>query len=333
MARVNGVRFHRNGGPEVLTFEPVEIGEPKEGEVLIRQTAIGINYIDIQHRSGRYPSASFPVIPGMEGAGVIETVGPGVSDFRNGDRVAYMTHFPGAYLESRVVDANRVVKLPADITDEVGAAIMLKGLTAQYLLRGSYQVRPGETVLIHAAAGGVGLIMCQWARLLGARVIGTVSTEEKAALAKANGCDHVVLYSKEDVVARVLELTGGAGVPVVYDSVGADTFEKSLACLRTRGMLVSFGTPSGPIPPFDVFRLNRNHHMGQGGSLYLTSASVFDFTRQRSEYLERTMDLFEVVRTGQVRIRISKRYPLAEAAQAHHDLQSRQTTGSLVLVP
>lgn len=332
MARVNGVQFHKNGGPDVLVFEPIDIAEPKAGEALVRQTAIGINYIDIQHRSGRYPSASFPIIPGMEGAGVVEAVGTGVEEFRPGDRVAYMTHFPGAYLEKRTIAASRLIKLPDFITDELGAAIMLKGLTAQYLLRGSYYVRPGDTVLIHAAAGGVGLIMCQWARVLGARVIGTVSTDEKAEVAKAHGCDHVINYSREDVAARVLELTGGAGVPVVYDSVGADTFEKSLASLATRGMLVSFGTPSGPIPPFDVFRLNRNHHMGQGGSLYLTSASVFDFTRQRSEYVARTMDLFEVIKSGQVRILINNRYPLAEAWRAHADLQSRKTTGSSVLL-
>jgi NADPH2:quinone reductase len=244
-----------------------------------------------------------------------------------------MAHAPGAYCGTRTIPVSRLVRLPDAISDDAAAAIMLKGLTAQYLLRGAYAVRPGDIVLIHAAAGGVGLLMCQWARALGARVIGTVSTEEKAEVACQHGCDHAIINTRDDVVERVRELTGGAGVPVVYDSVGAATFDLSLACLRTRGTLVSFGTASGPVPPFDVFRLNRNHHLGQGGSLYLTSASVFDYTRDRSEYLSRAADLFEAVTTGRIRVPLNGRYALRDAARAHSDLESRRTTGCVILYP
>lgn len=333
MTRTHAVRIHRNGGPEVLSFDEVEIGPPSRGEVQVAQSAIGLNYIDVHHRTGRYRSPALPIVPGLEGAGTVVAIGAEVTGFREGDRVAYLTHGPGAYVDVRNVDASRVVSLPEGIAEEVAAAMMLKGLTAQSLLRGVHPVRPGEIVLIHAAAGGVGSIMCQWARALGARVIGTVSTDGKAGIAASMGCDHPIVSTREDVVARVMELTGGDGVPVVYDSVGADTFDTSLACLATRGTLVSFGTSSGPIPPFDVFRLNRNHHLGQGGSLYLTSASVFDYTRRAAEYRSRTADLFDAVQAGRLRIPLNARYALRDAAQAHRDLEARKTTGSTILVP
>lgn len=327
MTRVHAIRIHRNGGPEELRYEAVEVGRPGPGEARIRHTAIGLNFIDIHHRTGRYPSAHLPIVLGMEAAGVVEEVGQGVGDVRVGDRVAYAGESPGADAELRVMPVERLVKLPDGIEDETAAAMMLKGLTAQYLLRAAYPVRPGETILIHAAAGGVGLILCQWARHLGARVIGTVSTKEKAALAKMHGCDHPIVYTEEDVVARVRELTDGAGLPVVYDSVGASTFEGSLLCLRRRGLVVSFGSASGPIPPFDLFRLNRM------GSLYVTGAGLADYVHDRRELLERADELFAVVRSGAVRVSINQRYPLAEAARAHRDLEARRTVGSSILLP
>lgn len=333
MIRTKAVRFHGYGGPEVLRYEDVDVADIGPDQVLIGQTAIGLNFIDIQQRKGRYLAKQFPVTPGAEGAGIVEAVGDDVTEFCAGDRVAYFDHFPGAYTELRAIAADRVVKLPDFIPDEIAAAVMLKGLTANYLLRGSYHVRAGDTILVHAAAGGVGLIMCQWARHLGARVIGIVGTEEKVKIASDHGCDHVIVRSVEDIAARVRELTGGEGVPVVYDSIGADTFDISLNCLRQRGLLVSFGTASGPIPPFDLFRLNNNHHLGTGGSLYVTSASVFDYTRERSEYLWRVADLFEVIRSGVVKVSLNRQYPLAEAWQAHRDLESGQTTGASVLIP
>jgi NADPH:quinone reductase len=333
MIRAKAVQFHRHGPPDVLAYEDVDVPEPGPGQVMIRQAAIGLNFIDIQQRRGRYPSKAFPVVPGAEGAGVIEAVGAGVSEFHKGNRVAWFSHFPGGYVTLRVIDADRVVRLPDFIPDDVAAAIMLKGLTANFLLRGTYHVRAGETIMVHAAAGGVGLLLCQWARRLGARVIGIVGNADKANLAADNGCDHVIVRGTDDIVARVREITGGRGTPVVYDSVGASTFEISLACLAQRGLLVSYGTASGPIPPFDLFRLNNNHHMGRGGSLYVTSASVFDFTRERQEYLSRVADLFEVIRSGVVKVRINRRYPLRDAAQAHRDLESGVTTGPSVLLP
>lgn len=333
MTKTKVVRFHGYGGPDVLQYEEVEIETPADDEVLIRQTAIGVNFIDIQQRKGRYPMASLPATPGGEGAGFVEAVGEGVSDFAPGDRVAYMDQQPGGYRVTRCVAAHRVVRLPDDIADDVAASMMFKGITANYLLRGAYHVRAGDTILMHAAAGGVGLIACQWARRLGARVIGIVGSESKAAVARENGCDHVIVRSSEDIVARVRELTGGAGVPVVYDSVGAATFGQSLACLKVRGLLVSFGTASGPVPPFDLFRLNNNHHMGNGGSFFITSASLADYSRDRVEYLARVADLFEVVRSGTVKIRPPRCYALADAASAHRDLESGATIGGLVLVP
>lgn len=333
MARTKVVRFHEYGEPDVLSYDDVEIEAPAAGEVSIRQTVIGVNFIDIQQRKGRYPARSFPATPGGEGAGFIEAVGEGVTDFAPGDRVAYMDQQPGGYRVTRRIAAHRVVKLPDDIPEDIAASMMLKGVTANYLLRGAYNVRAGDTILFHAAAGGVGLIACQWARRLGARVIGVVGSEDKASVARENGCDHVVVRGHDDIVARVRELTGDAGVPVVYDSVGAATFEQSLACLKVKGLLVSFGAASGPVPPFDLFRLNNNHHMGKGGSFYVTSASLADYSRDRAEYLSRVADLFDTVRAGYVKIRPPRRYKLSDAAQAHRDLESGATVGSAVLLP
>jgi NADPH2:quinone reductase len=263
----------------------------------------------------------------MEAAGIVEAVGEGVAEVKPGDRVAYASDRPRTYSQATVMPAWRLLKLPDDIDDETAAALVLKGLTAQYLIRGAYPIKAGETILIHAAAGGVGLIMCQWARHLGVRVIGTVGTEEKAELARRNGCEHPILYTREDVVARVRELTGGVGLPVVYDGVGASTFENSLQCLRRRGLVVSYGSASGVIPPFDLFRLNRM------GSLYVTSAGLADYTHSRGELVERANDLFAVVRSGAVRVEVQQRYPLAEAARAHRDLEARRTLGSSILLP
>lgn len=324
---MKAVRVHRHGGPEELRYEPVEIGRPGTGEVRVRHTAIGLNFTDVHHRTGRYPLAQLPQVIGMEGAGVVEGTGPGVSEFSVGDRVAYASDTPRSYSEATVMPIARLVKLPAFIDDETAAALILKGLTAQYLIRGAYPIRGGETILIHAVAGGVGLIMCQWARHLGVRVIGTVSTDEKAELAQQNGCEHPIVYTREDVVARVRELTGGAGLPVVYDGVGASTFEKSLLCLRRRGLVVSYGSASGVIPPFDLFRLNRM------GSLYVTSAGLADYTHGREELLSRAADLFAAVQSGAVRVEVKQRYALAEAARAHRDLEARRTAGSSILLP
>lgn len=331
MTQIHAVRIHRHGGPEELRYEPVEIGKPGAGEARVRHTAIGLNFTDIHHRTGRYPLAQLPQVIGMEAAGVVEELGPAlgsqVSGLAVGDRVAYASDRPRSYAQATVMPVGRLVKLPAAISDETAAALILKGLTAQYLVRGAYQVSAGETILVHAAAGGVGLILCQWARSLGARVIGTVSTDEKAELARRNGCEHPIVYGREDVVARVRELTGGAGLPVVYDGVGASTFESSLLCLRRRGLVVSYGSASGVVPPLDLFRLNRM------GSLYVTSAGLADYTHDREELLARADDLFSVVASGAVRIEVQQRYPLAEAARAHRDLEARRTAGSSILLP
>lgn len=327
MSRINAVRIHKNGGPEELRYEEVEVGEPGPGEARVRHTAIGLNFTDIHHRTGRYPVAQFPHVIGMEAAGVVEAVGDGVSAVRPGDRVAYASDKPRTYSQATVMPIARLVKLPDFIDDETAAAVILKGLTAQYLIRSSYPVKAGESILIQAAAGGVGLIMCQWARHLGARVIGTVSTAEKAALAKANGCEHPIVYTQEDVVARVRALTDGVGLPVVYDGVGGSTFEMSLQCLRRRGLAVFYGSAGGVIPPFDLWRLNRM------GSLYVTYAGLADYLYDRKEMLERAADLFAVIKSGAVRISIKQRYPLAEAARAHRDLEARHTVGSSILLP
>lgn len=320
-------RIHRHGGPEVFTYEAIELGPPGPGEALVRHGAIGINYIDVNHRLGRYPLADMPRIVGMEGAGRVQAVGAGVTAVAVGDRVAYAGQPMGAYATARPIPAERLVKLPADISDELAAAIMLKGMTAQYLLRGSYRVQPGDWVLIHAAAGGVGQIACQWAKALGARVIGTVGSDAKVAVARAHGCDEVIVYSREDFAVRTRELTGGVGVPVVYDSVGAATFEGSLKCLRPRGVLVSYGYSSGLLPPFDLFRLN---HLG---SLYVTGASLFTYTATRADLLASAGELFEVVRSGKVKIDIVARYPLADVAEAHRALESRASAGPMLLMP
>lgn len=327
MTKVFAVRVQKNGGPEVLKYEEVEVGAPGQGEARVRHTAIGLNFTDIHFRTGRYPLKEFPHVIGMEAAGVVEEIGAGVTEVGVGDRVAYASEKPRAYVQMTVMPIARLVKLPDFIDDETAAAAILKGLTAQYLIRGAYPIKSGETILIHAAAGGVGLIMCQWAKHLGVHVIGTVSTDEKATLVKQNGCEHPIVYTKEDVVARVRELTKGEGLPVVFDGVGGSTFEQSLACLRRRGLLVSYGSAGGVPPPLEVFKLNRM------GSLYLTSAGLADYIHTRAELLERANDLFNAVKIGAVRITINQRYPLAEAARAHMDLEARRTVGSSILLP
>lgn len=327
MTKVYAVRVHQHGGPEVLQYEQVEVREPGPGEARVRHTAIGLNFTDIHFRTGRYPLKELPHVIGMEAAGVVEAVGPDVTEVTAGDRVAYASEKPRAYAQITVMPVTRLVKLPDFIDDETAAATILKGLTAQYLIRGAYAIKPGETILIHAAAGGVGLIMCQWAKHLGVRVIGTVSTEEKAAFVKQNGCEHPIIYTKEDVVARVREITNGEGLPVVYDGVGASTFEQSLLSLQRRGLLVSYGSAGGVPPPLEIFRLNRM------GSLYLTSAGLADYIHDRAELLGRAEDLFNVMKTGAVRVSIHQRYPLAEAERAHRDLEARRTLGSSVLLP
>jgi NADPH2:quinone reductase len=315
------------GPPEVLRYEEYAPPAPGADEVLLRQTAIGLNYIDIQHRSGRYPLPHYPSPIGTEAAAVVEAVGSDVRDLAPGDRVAYSSFPIGAYADRRVMPADRLVKLPDGLADDVAAAIMTKGLTAHYLLFTTFAVKRGDTILVHAAAGGVGLILCQWAKHLGATIIGTVGSAEKAALARHHGCDHPIVYTSEDFAVAVKRLTGGQGVPVVYDSVGRDTFEQSLTCLAPRGTLVSFGTASGPIPPFDLFRLNGL------GSLYVTSPAFVTHTKERGELLGRAAQLFAAVTDGIVRVEIGQRYGLAEAARAHADLQARRTRGASILLP
>jgi NADPH2:quinone reductase len=320
------IRFDKPGGPDVLKVEEVEVGEPGPGEARVSQLAVGLNYVDTYHRRGLYP-VPLPSGIGTEAAGVVEKVGDGVADIKTGDRVAYATGALGAYADERLMPADRLVKLPDAISFEQAAAMMLKGLTAQYLLRRTYVVQPGDTILVHAAAGGVGLILCQWAKSLGANVIGTVGTEQKAALAQAHGCDHPIIYTRENFAERVKELTGGEGVPVVYDSVGKDTFDGSLECLRPLGMLVSFGFASGKVPPFDISELSRR------GSLFLTRPTLFIYAAKRRDLLGMAADLFAVVVNGDVIIEIQQRYSLLDAAKAHHDLEARQTTGSTIMLP
>ena len=331
MALSQAIRIYKNGGPEELRFETIEVSDPGPGQVLLHHTAIGVNFTDIHHRTGRYPGPGFPLVLGMEAVGIVEMIGDGVRELKAGDRVAYAgaspSLSPGSYCQLRVMNAGRLVKIPDWLNDETAAATFLKGLTAEYLLRGSYHVREAETILIHAAAGGVGLLMTQWARYLGATVIGTVSSPEKESLAKDYGCQYTLVSSQEDVVGRVREITDGEGVAVVYDSVGANTFEISLACVRKRGTIVSFGSASGPVPPFDIFRLNRL------GSLSLVGAGLADYISDRSEYLERAEDLFHVLKSGVVRAAVHQRYPLADAVSAHRDLEARRTTGSSILIP
>lgn len=320
----HAIVVHETGGPDVLKWEEVQPGDPGEGEVRVRQTAVGLNFIDVYFRSGLYPAAQMPFTPGFEGAGVIEAVGPGVDFLSEGDRVCYGTSPPGGYSEVRVMPAATLLKLPDEIDDQTAAAMMLQGMTVRYLLKETYPVQPGDTILFHAAAGGVGLIACQWAKHLGVTTIGTVGSEEKAELAKAHGCDHIIYYNKENVAERVRELTDGAGVPVVYDAVGASTLDGSLDSLRPRGMLVSFGNASGPITNFNLVTLS------QKGSLYVTRPTLFNYVSTRDALEANAHDLFDVVSSGTVKIEVNQTYPLANAAQAHTDLEARKTTGSTV---
>ncbi len=315
------------GPPSVLRYEPYDVAAPAPHEVLIRQRAIGLNYIDVQHRTGRYPLPRYPSPIGTEGAGIVEAIGSEVQAFKPGDRVVYSSMPIGAYADLRVMPADRLVPLPPTIPDSLAAGIFTKGITAHYLIFTTFAVKAGDTILVHAAAGGVGLILCQWAKHLGATVIGTVGTEQKAEIARARGCDAAIVYSKEDFVAAVRRLTQGAGVAAVFDSVGKDTFEKSLRCLMPRGLLVSFGTASGPIAPFDLFELNRLD------SLYVTSPAFVTHTRDRGELLRRADALFGAIASGIVKINVGRTYPLAEAARAHEDLQARRTTGVSIFVP
>ena len=319
-------RIHQHGGPEVLRFEDVEVGEPGRGEVRMRNKAVAVNFRDVLMRGGLHTVKAFPSALGLESAGVVEAVGPDVMGFSVGDRVVYAAAPEGSYAEQRIVLASRLIALPDGLDAETAAAMMIRGMTARYLLHATYRVKPGDTILIHAAAGGVGLIMCQWAKHLGATVIGTVGSEEKAKVARAHGCDHAIVYTREDFAERVREITKGEGVPVVYDSVGKTTFEGSLRCLARRGVMASFGEASGdpdPMPP---------RRLGQLGSIYLTHPSLTNYTATRAELLETANDLFAMVQGGKIRIAISRRYPLRDAALAHADLEARRTTGSIVLV-
>jgi NADPH2:quinone reductase len=322
----HSIRIHAHGGPEVLQWEAVESADPGPGEVLIRQTAIGLNFIDVYERTGLYPGA-LPTGLGREGAGVVEAVGPKVRGVAVGDRVAYVSAQPGSYAQERVMAADRVVKIPDGVSDRLAAAAMLKGLTAQFLLRRTHKVRKGDTVVVHAAAGGVGLIVSQWARDLGATVIGVVGSDAKAAVAREHGSHHALVHGRDDLAARVRELTGGAGAHVVYDSVGKDTFFASLDCLRPLGMMVSYGNASGPVPPVAPLELARR------GSLFLTRPILFHYIARRAELERAARELFEVIGRGAVRIEIGQTYALQDAAQAHRDLEARRTIGSTVLIP
>jgi NADPH2:quinone reductase len=322
----HAIRIHEHGGPEVMKWETVVVGNPGDKEIRIRHTAIGLNYIDTYHRTGLY-KIPLPTVIGREAAGVVEAVGSAVTDLKVGDRVAYAATPIGSYSEARLMAADRVVKIPAGVTDQQAASIMLKGITAQYLLRRTYPVKAGDTILFHAAAGGVGLILCQWAKHLGATVIGTVGSDAKAVLAKAHGCDHVINYSTEDFVARVMEITGGKKCAVVYDGVGKDTFLKSLDCLRPRGMMALFGNASGKVEPFDLGVLAAK------GSLYVTRPTADTHIATREDLVATTDDLFDVVGRGFVKVEINQTYALKDAAQSHRDLEARKTTGSTVLIP
>ena len=319
------IRIHANGGPEVLKYEDVPTPEPGPGEALIRHHAVGLNYIDVYFRTGLYKAPNMPLIIGQEGAGTVTAVGAGVTLVKPGDRVAYAGPI-GGYASDRVLPADRLIKLPDPISFETGAAMMLQGMTAQYLLRRTHEVKPGETIVVHAAAGGVGLILCQWAKHLGATVIGVVSSEEKAALARAHGAAHAVV-GYTGLVAKVKEVTGGAMVPVVYDSVGKDTWTTSLDCLAPLGLMVSYGNASGPVAPFDLGVLSAK------GSLYLTRPTLATYTAKRADLERVAGDLFGVVASGAVKIAVNQTFPLADAAKAHIALEARQTTGSTVLIP
>jgi len=324
--KAKAIRMTRTGGPEVLEYVDVEVGEPGPGEARVRQHAIGLNYIDVYFRTGLYPMP-LPSGLGQEGAGVVEAVGEGVTHLQPGDRVAYAGGGNGAYSQLRTMAAGSLVRLPDGVDFETAAAMMLQGLTVQYLFNGTYQIKPGQTILFHAAAGGVGLIACQWARALGVNLIGTVGSREKGELAKAAGAAHVINYNEEDIVARVLEITNGAKVPVVYDSVGKDTFIRSLDCLQARGLMVSFGNSSGAVAPFSM------NELASRGSLYLTRPSLAAYVATRADLEARAADLFAMVESGKVKIDIRQRFPLADAAQAHTALEARRTTGSTILLP
>jgi NADPH2:quinone reductase len=320
------IRISAVGGPEVMEYVDVDLPVPGRGEALIRQHACGLNYIDVYFRMGTYPQ-QLPAGLGMEGAGVVEAVGEGVTHIKPGDRVAYAGRPPGAYAEARVLPADVLVKLPGAISFETAAAMMLQGLTVQYLFRRTFRLQGGETILFHAAAGGVGLIACQWARALGVTMIGTVGSDEKAALAKAHGCVHTINYNKENFVERVKEITGGKGVPVVYDSIGKDTFTGSLDCLSPLGMMVSFGGASGPVPPFSL------NELASRGSLFVTRPSLFNYIAKRDDLEMMAAELFGMVESGKIKIDINQRYALKDVEQAHRDLESRKTTGSTILLP
>ncbi len=319
----HAIRIHEIGGPDVLEWEDVEVGEPGPGQVKLKQEAAGLNFIDVYHRTGLYKQ-ELPFTPGVEGAGVVEAVGPDVEHVKPGDRVAYAGPV-GGYAEERLLEADRVVKLPDGISSEQAAGMMLQGMTAQMLLRSVFPVAGGDTILIHAAAGGVGLILCQWAAALGATVIGTVGTEEKAELAREHGCAHPIVYSKQDFVAEVNRITGGEKLPVVYDSVGRDTFVRSLDCLRVRGLMVSFGNASGPVAPFSPLVLS------QKGSLYLTRPTLYHYIATRQQLENSASELFDIVTSGKVKVEIEQRFPLEDAAEAHRALEDRKTKGSTIL--
>jgi NADPH2:quinone reductase len=319
----HAIRVEQVGGPEVLRWKEVEVGEPGPGEIKLRQEAAGLNFIDVYHRTGLYPQP-LPFTPGVEAAGIVEAVGPDVANVKKGDRVAYAGPV-GGYAEERLIDADRVVTLPKDISTEQAAGIMLQGMTAQMLLRSVFPVAKGDTILVHAAAGGVGLIMCQWAAALGATVIGTVGTEDKADLARAHGCAHPIIYSKQDFVAEVSRITNGEKLPVVYDSVGRDTFLKSLDCLKVRGLMVSFGNASGPPEPIPP------NILAQKGSLYLTRPTLFHYIATREQLENSARELFDIVAKGKVKIEVQQRFALKDAAEAHRALQDRKTTGSTIL--
>jgi len=319
----HAIRVHETGGPEVLKWEEIEVGEPGSGQVKIRQEAAGLNFIDVYHRTGLYKQ-DLPFTPGVEGAGIVEAVGPDVANLKPGDRVAYAGPV-GGYAEERLIAAERVVKLPDGISTEQAGAMMLQGLTVHMLLRGVYSVKAGDTILVQAAAGGVGLIACQWAKALGATVIGTVGSDEKADLARAHGCDYPIIYTRQDFVAEVDRITGGKKLPVVYDGVGRDTFMKSLDCLHRRGMMVSFGNASGPVDPFPPTLL------AQKGSLFLTRPTMYDYVVTREELENAAAELFDVVASGKVKIEVNQRFALKDAAEAHRALEGRRTKGSTVL--
>lgn len=320
------IRYDQPGGPDVMKWVDVEVGEPQAGQVRIRQHAVGLNYIDIYFRTGLYPQP-LPGGLGMEAAGEVTAVGDDVTAFKPGDRVAYVWSQPGAYAQERVLPADRVVKLPDAISYDEAASVMLQGLTAHYLLRRTYRVKAGDTILIHAAAGGVGLLVCQWAKALGATVIGTVGSDEKAALAKAHGCDHPIVYTRENFTERVRAITNDALLPVVYDSIGKDTYIGSLDCLAPLGLFVSFGNASGPLPPID------SKDFSSRGSLFFTRPTLFSYIAKRADLEAGAAELFDVIQSGKVKTSINQRYPLADVARAHAELEARKTTGSTILIP